>query len=113
MLTLVLCLPPSLSAQCPVGSSTFRFGFQGGNPWYKKMMVANTRVPLRSVSVWQDGGWKPLTPTIDNYFEFHGDTNKVWAPCAKILVTSILGDAVEDSVCCTSGEKAQQSAGIG
>jgi hypothetical protein len=29
--------------QCPVGSSTFRFGFQGGNPWYRKIMVAGTR----------------------------------------------------------------------
>lgn len=29
--------------QCPVGSSKFQYGYQGGNPWYKKMMVANAR----------------------------------------------------------------------
>jgi hypothetical protein len=35
--------------------------------------------------------------------EYHGDASKVWAPCAKIQVTSILGDTVTDSVCCSSG----------
>lgn len=54
--------------QCPVGSSTFRFGFQGGNPWYRKMMVANARVPLKSVRVWESGAWKSLIGTIDNYW---------------------------------------------
>lgn len=88
--------------QCPVGDSTFRFGFQGGNPWYRKMMVANARVPLKQVNIWE-GGWKPLIKTIDNYWEYHGDTSKVWAPCARIQVTSILGDVTEDSVCCSSG----------
>lgn len=29
--------------QCPVGSSTFRFGFQGGNPWYRKIQIAGAR----------------------------------------------------------------------
>jgi hypothetical protein len=63
--------------QCPVGSSTFRYGYQGGNPWYRKMMVANARVPVRNVQMMQGGAWKPLTKTIDNYWEFHGDTAKV------------------------------------
>jgi expansin (peptidoglycan-binding protein) len=53
--------------QCPVGSSTFRFGYQGGNPWYRKLMVANARVPVRSVQIWRDGAWNMLTKTIDNY----------------------------------------------
>jgi hypothetical protein len=36
--------------------------------------------------------------------EFHGDTGKAWAGgCAKVLITSILGDSVEDSVCCSTG----------
>jgi hypothetical protein len=54
--------------QCPVGGSNFRFGFQGGNPWYRKMMVANARVPLKSVRIWESGAWKSLTGTIDNYW---------------------------------------------
>eukprot|EP00878_Enallax_costatus_P008465 GHUV01008849.1.p1 GENE.GHUV01008849.1~~GHUV01008849.1.p1 ORF type:complete len:458 (+),score=60.20 GHUV01008849.1:208-1581(+) len=89
--------------QCPVGSTTFKFGFQGGNPWYKKMMVANARVPLSNVRLWQDGAWVQLIKTIDNYWEYHGDTNRAWNPCAKIEVTSILGDKVTDTVCCSSG----------
>lgn len=89
--------------QCPVGGSSFRFGFQGGNPWYRKMMVANARVPLKSVRIWESGAWKDLVGTIDNYWEYHGDTSKAWAPCAKIQVTSILGDTVTDDVCCSSG----------
>lgn len=27
------------AVQCPVGDSTFRYGFQRGNAWYRKMMV--------------------------------------------------------------------------
>jgi expansin (peptidoglycan-binding protein) len=54
--------------QCPVGSSTFRYGYQGGNPWYRKMMVANARVPVRNVQMWRDGKWNQLTRTIDNYW---------------------------------------------
>jgi hypothetical protein len=54
--------------QCPVGSSTFKYGYQGGNPWYRKMMVANTRVPVRNVQMWRDGAWRQLTKTIDNYW---------------------------------------------
>ncbi len=54
--------------QCPVGSSTFRYGYQGGNPYYKKMMVANTRMPVRNVQIWQGGAWTQLTKTIDNYW---------------------------------------------
>lgn len=54
--------------QCPVGSSTFRYGYQGGNPYYRKMMVANARVPVRNVQMWRDGKWNQLTRTIDNYW---------------------------------------------
>lgn len=54
--------------QCPVGSSTFRFGFQNGNAWYKKLMVANARVPLKQVRIWESGAWKNLIATIDNYW---------------------------------------------
>jgi expansin (peptidoglycan-binding protein) len=54
--------------QCPVGSSTFKYGYQGGNPWYRKMMVANTRAPVRNVQIMRDGAWRQLTKTIDNYW---------------------------------------------
>lgn len=63
------CLQPCrFPVQCPVGSSTFRFGYQGGNPWYRKMMVANARVPVRNVQISIGGSWSPLTKTIDNYW---------------------------------------------
>jgi hypothetical protein len=48
----------------------------------------------------------PATPPqIDNYFEVHGYVADFWGSggCASIRVTSILGDTVEDSLCCTSG----------
>jgi hypothetical protein len=32
------------------------------------MMVANARVPLKSVRIWESGAWKSLTGTIDNYW---------------------------------------------
>jgi hypothetical protein len=41
--------------------------------------------------------------------EYHGDTSKAWAPCAKIEVTSIMGDTVTDNVCCSSGTCTGQS----
>lgn len=91
--------------QCPVGSSSFKFGFQGGNPWYKKMQVANARVPVAKVELLRGGAWQELVKTIDNYHEFHGTEADTWnqGGCAKVRVTSILGDTVEDRVCCTSG----------
>jgi hypothetical protein len=148
--------------QCPVGSSTFKFGYQGGNPYYKKLQVANARVPIAKVEMARGGGWQQLVATIDNYFEAHGGCGAgqrrvlLWgrrggcfegvsaraacgtrntssttaaackgspvlsirppAPpkgpesefytdggCAKLRITSILGDSVEDRVCCKSG----------
>lgn len=35
--------------------------------------------------------------------EYHGDVNRAWSPCAKVEITSILGDKVIDSVCCKDG----------
>lgn len=67
-------------------------------------------MPVKSVAVWEGGVWKGLVATIDNYFEYHGDSGKVWAPCAKVQITSILGDTVEDSVCCSSGAHARPAA---
>jgi hypothetical protein len=95
---LPLLLPPLLPlllslrfpVQCPVGSSTFRYGYQGGNPWYRKMMVANARVPVRNVQIMQGGAWKPLTKTIDNYWEFHGDTAKVCATYRSFVPPGLL-----------------------
>jgi hypothetical protein len=47
-----------------VGSSTFKFGFQGGNPYYKKIQVANARVPIESVQIKRNGAWQQLVKTI-------------------------------------------------
>lgn len=89
--------------QCPVGSSNLRYGFQGGNPWYRKLMVANARAPVRAAAVLVGGSWQELKPTVDNYFEYHGEVARAWTPCAKLRVTSILGDTVTDNVCCSDG----------
>ena len=46
----------------------------GGNAWYKKIMVANTRVPIASVAIKRNGQWTSLSAkTSDNYFEYHGE----------------------------------------
>lgn len=71
--------------QCPVGSSTFKYGYQGGNPWYRKIQAANGRVPVASMEVMEGGAWKKLTPTIDNFHEFHGNAAQVRA-AAPLLV---------------------------
>ncbi len=66
--------------QCPVGSSTFSYGYQGGNPWYRKLQVANARVPVAKVELF-DGytkGFKVLTATIDNYHEVNGALLGLW-----------------------------------
>eukprot|EP00775_Hariotina_reticulata_P006889 gene6889-7105_t len=89
--------------QCPVGDSSFRFGFQNGNPWYRKVMVANARVPIADVQIWEDGKWKQLYKTIDNYWEYYGDASKMFGSCARIQVKSILGDTVQDNICCGYG----------
>lgn len=91
--------------QCPVGGTTFKFGFQGGNPWYKKIQVANARVPISKVEIKRNGYWQQLVATIDNYHEYHGTEAEAFneGGCARLRLTSILGDSVEDRLCCTSG----------
>lgn len=91
--------------QCPVGASALRYGFQGGNPYYKKLQVANARVPVAKVEILRGGGWQQLVATIDNYHEYHGPEGEAWGGggCASVRVTSILGDSVEDKLCCSTG----------
>lgn len=91
--------------QCPVGASAFKYGFQGGNPYYKKIQVANARVPVAKVELKRGGGsWQQLVATVDNYHEAHGPEGEFWGSggCAQVRLTSIFGDSVEDSLCCTS-----------
>ncbi|KAI8473724.1 MAG: hypothetical protein J3K34DRAFT_466209 [Monoraphidium minutum] len=93
------------AAQCPVGDSKFRYGFQGGNPWYKKIQIANARVPVRKLEIKRNGAWQELVATIDNHHEYHGTEPEAFndGGCATVRATSILGDAVEDRLCCTQG----------
>lgn len=59
----------------------------------------------RVVQAMQSCGTLSLTATalLPACREYNGDVSKAWAPCAKIEVTSILGDVVTDSVCCQYG----------
>lgn len=51
------------------------------------------------------GAWQELIKTIDNHHELHATEPEVWTNggCARVRVTSILGDSVEDSLCCKQG----------
>lgn len=68
-------------------------------------MVANARVPVMKVEIKRNGQWEQLISTIDNYHEYHGTEGEAWnqGGCAAVRMTSILGDSVEDKLCCTSG----------
>lgn len=60
---------------------------------------------MGNVQMWNNynGRWQDLVKTIDNYFEYHGDASRDFSPCAKVRITSIFGDTVEDCIPCGSG----------
>ena len=60
---------------------------------------------MDDVKIWSNHNqkWQSLIKTIDNYWEYHGDVNKDFAGCAKIRLTSIHGDVVNDCVPCKDG----------
>ncbi|KAK9841973.1 hypothetical protein WJX81_002137 [Elliptochloris bilobata] len=100
--------------QCPVGTgqdtSHFFYSFQGSNPWYLKLQIANTRVPVRAASIMGPKGWEAMQRSTDNYFLARGG---VYQFPTAIRLTSILGDTVTDSVPAAAFTSADHSGAFG
>ena len=80
------------AVQCDVGDSPFTYSFQGSNPWYIKVAVLNTRVPVASVTL----GGAQLQRTVDNFFQLFSGTQVAFP--ADVQVTSVFGATVSDTI---------------
>jgi expansin len=84
---------------CPVGSQSLRYQFEGSNQWYMKLGVRNHRVAVDSMEVQTqtDGAWVKASRTQDNFFECSGCAYPMDFPL-PVRVTSITGQVIEDTV---------------
>jgi len=82
--------------QCDVAKTSLAYSFQGSNYYYVKLAVVNTRVPVASVLIYQNGNAVVMTPTSDNYWVLFSVVPIVF-PFA-VTVTSVLGHSVNDTV---------------
>ncbi|KAK9811457.1 hypothetical protein WJX72_004232 [[Myrmecia] bisecta] len=82
--------------QCAVGMSPFAYAFQASSPFYIKMTVVNTRVPVAAMRVKFSGmtSFAAMTKTSDNYFVLVS-TSALEFP-ATLQLTSVLNDTVID-----------------
>lgn len=58
------------AVQCPVGNSKLEYKFQGSNPWYLKIQIRNSRIPVTSLSLWQPNSrqWSAMKPSSDGFW---------------------------------------------
>lgn len=82
--------------QCAVGNTFFQYSFAGSNPYYIKLQITNTRVPVASVELLTGGSYVTLQRTVDNYFQLFSGL-PVGFP-TQVKVTSIFGDTVQDTI---------------
>eukprot|EP00026_Physarum_polycephalum_P015188 Phypoly_transcript_15813.p1 GENE.Phypoly_transcript_15813~~Phypoly_transcript_15813.p1 ORF type:complete len:283 (+),score=30.89 Phypoly_transcript_15813:98-850(+) len=87
--------------ECPMPSSkpNIQFAYQGSNPYYIKIQVRNTRVPVSNVFITQGGKEVELVRTTDNFWNAPKDYKgfPITTPI-PIRIVSILGDSIRDSV---------------
>ena len=82
--------------QCAVGNTFFQYSFAGSNPYYIKLQISNTRVPVAAVQLLTGGSYVSLQRTVDNYFQLFSGL-PVGFP-TQVKVTSIFGDTVQDTI---------------
>lgn len=90
------------AVQCQVGQSSFVYGMSGSNPYYVKLQVANTRVPVAAVSIMTQGqaDYAVMQPTKDNAWLLFSGVPVVFP--ASLMITSVLGDVVMDNLTTTN-----------
>lgn len=84
--------------QCQVGDSSFVYGWEGSNAYFVKQSVANSRVPVAAMSIRPagDDSFAEMMKTSDNAFLLNSGT-PIQFP-ADLMLTSVLGDTVMDTV---------------
>ncbi|KAK9845924.1 hypothetical protein WJX81_006098 [Elliptochloris bilobata] len=88
--------------QCAVGSSTFQYAFVGSNPYYIKMQITNTRVPVAAVQFKVRGTFYDMNRVQDNYFTLGAVSGQTLDLPTPVIVTSVFGDIVKDTIVASS-----------
>ncbi|XP_059142649.1 expansin-YoaJ-like [Physella acuta] len=85
------------AVQCPVGSTSIQYAFQGSNPWYIKLQIRNARIPITGVEIQKNGGWVTPTHSPDGYWILSGGGAMPDGPF-RVRLTAANGQVLEDSV---------------
>uniref|UniRef100_A0A2C9M9B3 Uncharacterized protein n=1 Tax=Biomphalaria glabrata TaxID=6526 RepID=A0A2C9M9B3_BIOGL len=85
------------AVQCPVGSSTIQYAFQGSNPYYLKLQIRNARIPITGVQVHRNNVWVTMHHSGDGYWLLN-DSQAMPAGAFGIRLTAANGHVLEDTV---------------
>ncbi|KAK0056406.1 expansin-YoaJ-like isoform X1 [Biomphalaria pfeifferi] len=85
------------AVQCPVGSSTIQYAFQGSNPYYLKLQIRNARIPITGVQVHRNNVWVTMHHSGDGYWLLN-DSHAMPAGAFGIRLTAANGHVLEDTV---------------
>lgn len=92
------------AVDCPVGSATLNYEWQGSNIWYMKLGVRNHRVGITNFEVQQpSGAWVTATRTQDNFFNCGGCTYPMSFPLT-VRITGVNGQQLIDQVPSLAGD---------
>ncbi|KAL8591884.1 hypothetical protein ACOMHN_044380 [Nucella lapillus] len=86
------------AVQCPVGNNKLQYSFQGSNPWYLKLQVANYRIPPNEVSVQRNGVWQAMTKTSDGYWTLSDGVEMTNTDNIPVRVTAINRETLLDTI---------------
>jgi expansin (peptidoglycan-binding protein) len=86
------------AVNCPVGSETLRYKFEGSNDWYLKVQVVGGRIPISSVEFNVGGNYYLASRTQDNFWESTGSMPKPFSWPLTVRITPISGSAVIDAI---------------
>ncbi|KAL8583685.1 hypothetical protein ACOMHN_037408 [Nucella lapillus] len=83
------------AVQCPVGNGKLQFKFEGSNPYYVKLQVRNSRIPVDVMEI-DHNGWHQMRHSADGHFIFSGGplpTNGF-----RVRLTAINGVQIIESI---------------
>ncbi|XP_059142648.1 uncharacterized protein LOC131930253, partial [Physella acuta] len=85
------------AVQCPVGTSTIQYAFQGSNPYYLKLQIRNARIPITGVQVHRSNAWVTMTHSSDGYWLLN-DGHAMPSGQFDIRLTAANGQVLNDAV---------------
>jgi len=87
-----------IAVPCPVGSSTIQYQLQGSNPYYLKLQVIGSRIPITGVEFVIGGVNYPATRTQDNFWLNPSNAPTPFVFPLEVLLTAYNGATLKDTI---------------